>query len=419
MAATKSANKAAEKAAEDMDIAACNKQLMAEEAAADEAQMASFLQPIQPPPSTPFLPRTSGNTNDNGFEDEDDNLCSNDREDDSGPEDDDILDDASQSAADSSLSIINVDDVSSTQSSKSQRTTPKSSKQCKSSGAKTNRKVTEQMLSSTVLPLAKASKDAMRTKVVYGDVFPPNDVAGRFAYIWGLIKDTAKGNSAFQDALQEASDDEDVKRILMIFVMYGRNAMFNSIVSKAQSTVEAHHKLGGTLDKVKSDVDWLLEDTNFMYGNIDLENQTFNNNKPFGCELIFSIIQSQWFPSPPRSKSDSSTTARLFKDQMLPVSIIILATIAIEHGLKEFSMERQGMFDFTETIAKTSYHTHWNAWKLLENTAQKWTVYWPKHLFKHLMSKSNIQSTVNTCEASAKNIAKVDSRELEKIAEEA
>ncbi|KAF8152401.1 hypothetical protein B0H34DRAFT_800843 [Crassisporium funariophilum] len=197
--------------------------------------------------------------------------------------------------------------------------------------AKTNGKVTEQMFSSTVLPLAKASKDAMRTKVVYGDVFPPNDVAGCFAYIWGLIKDTAKGNSTFQDALQEASDDEDVKRILVTFAMYGRNAMFNSIVSKARSMVEAHYKLGGTLDKVKSDVDWLLEDANFMYGDIDLE---------------------------------------------------------IEHGLKEFSMGRQGMCDFTETIAKTR-------------------------------SKSNIQSTVNTCQVSAKNIAKVDSRELEKIAEEA
>jgi len=59
------------------------------------------------------------------------------------------------------------------------------------------------------------------------------------------------------------------------------------------------------------------------------QTQKFDCNKPFGSELIFTIIKSQWFPSSARSKSDNTTTAALVKDGTLPVSMIIFVTTAV------------------------------------------------------------------------------------------
>jgi Domain of unknown function (DUF6532) len=127
--------------------------------------------------------------------------------------------------------------------------------------------------------------------------------------------------------------------------MYGRNAIMNSIITKARTKVEGHYQLSGDSQKIKDDVEWLLKDAAFMYGNIKLQVDTsiifyylltekqqeryFDSNKPFGFELIFTIIKSQWFPSSSRSKSDSTTTAALIKDTTLLVSLIILVTTVV------------------------------------------------------------------------------------------
>ena len=53
--------------------------------------------------------------------------------------------------------------------------------------------------------------------------------------------------------------------------MYGRNAIMNIIITKARTKVEGHYQLSGSLQKVKDDVEWLLKDAAFMYGDIKLQ----------------------------------------------------------------------------------------------------------------------------------------------------
>lgn len=53
--------------------------------------------------------------------------------------------------------------------------------------------------------------------------------------------------------------------------MYGRNAIINSIISKARVKVEGHYQLSGGLQKIKGDVEWLIKDAAFMYGGIKLQ----------------------------------------------------------------------------------------------------------------------------------------------------
>ena len=119
----------------------------------------------------------------------------------------------------------------------------------------------------------------------------------------------------------------------------------NSIITKACTKVEGYYQLSGSFQKVKDDVEWLLKDAAFMYRNIKLQVHAsiifyyllierqqewdFDSNKPFGSELIFTIIKSQWFPSSSRSKYNNTTTATIIKDSTLPISLIIPVTTAV------------------------------------------------------------------------------------------
>jgi Domain of unknown function (DUF6532) len=53
--------------------------------------------------------------------------------------------------------------------------------------------------------------------------------------------------------------------------MYGRSALISSVISKARERVRGFYGLNGTSDKTREDVEWLLTDSKFMYGDINLE----------------------------------------------------------------------------------------------------------------------------------------------------
>lgn len=54
--------------------------------------------------------------------------------------------------------------------------------------------------------------------------------------------------------------------------MYGRTALISNLVSKARDRVRGFYGLHkSNAKKTKDDVEWLLIESRFMYGNIDLQ----------------------------------------------------------------------------------------------------------------------------------------------------
>jgi Domain of unknown function (DUF6532) len=53
--------------------------------------------------------------------------------------------------------------------------------------------------------------------------------------------------------------------------MYGRSAFISNVISKARERVRGFYGLNGTSDKIRDDVEWLLSESRFMYGAIDVE----------------------------------------------------------------------------------------------------------------------------------------------------
>jgi Domain of unknown function (DUF6532) len=53
--------------------------------------------------------------------------------------------------------------------------------------------------------------------------------------------------------------------------MYGRSALLSSVIGKARERVRGFYGLSGASDKIREDVEWLLTESRFMYGDISLE----------------------------------------------------------------------------------------------------------------------------------------------------
>jgi hypothetical protein len=108
------------------------------------------------------------------------------------------------------------------------------------------------------------------------------------------------------------------------------------------------YSFSGSKTSIKSDVEWLLENSHFIFGLVDVkvcipqfqsqeilikisQNRTFDNGAPFDSDLIVQVIQSQWFPSSNRQKADVEAAAHVYKDQSIPVSMVLLAVSAVSN----------------------------------------------------------------------------------------
>jgi hypothetical protein len=53
--------------------------------------------------------------------------------------------------------------------------------------------------------------------------------------------------------------------------MYGRTQFLSNLITKAREKVRGFYHLMGTVDKVRDDIQWLLTESHFMYGDINIE----------------------------------------------------------------------------------------------------------------------------------------------------
>ena len=69
--------------------------------------------------------------------------------------------------------------------------------------------------------------------------------------------------------------------------MYGRSALISSVIAKAHDRVQGFYGLSRTSEKVREDVVWLLTDSKFMYGDINVEVWTWFFSSQFTeCSLL-------------------------------------------------------------------------------------------------------------------------------------
>ncbi|KAF8870025.1 hypothetical protein CPB84DRAFT_1754687 [Gymnopilus junonius] len=118
--------------------------------------------------------------------------------------------------------------------------------------------------------------------------------------------------------------------------------------TEGQGTIPApFHLSSGTADEVKGKVKYLIEGMHFIYGGLNIQ--------PFGCPLVFDIIQSQWFRNASCSKPDYDAAVRMVKEKSVPVHLILMVASAIEHAVKEFGSGKFIHTNYTEETMKAEY----------------------------------------------------------------
>lgn len=70
--------------------------------------------------------------------------------------------------------------------------------------------------------------------------------------------------------------------------MYGRTALISNLITKARDRVRGFYSLKKS-NATKDDVDWLLSESRFMYGGIDLQVFVYNVFEAT-CQLIILIM---------------------------------------------------------------------------------------------------------------------------------
>ncbi|KAF8173626.1 hypothetical protein BJ912DRAFT_1065110 [Pholiota molesta] len=248
-----------------------------------------------------------------------------------------------------------------------------------------------------VVLLADSAKNLIRTRVCFGDWVLESDPRKQ-DWVWGIINDCPKTmNPSSQTSANQAlqllsSPSQQVLRSKL--VSYGKGALFNSIVTKARQRIVGHYGLDGNMDSIIEKVEWLLNASHFIYGELNLKEKTYDANKPFGNPIIKELIQSIWFNTA-KSKADVGTAIRMMKEAQIPVSIVFIIVSAIEHSIGEYKAGVESQMPFKELQLCNRYKYHQATWKGLQARSPRWAEAYPATFFKIISKSCNLGSIID------------------------
>ncbi|KAF9067819.1 hypothetical protein BDP27DRAFT_1422557 [Rhodocollybia butyracea] len=139
--------------------------------------------------------------------------------------------------------------------------------------------------------------------------------------------------------------------------------------------------------EVKELIAWLLKDGHYKYGEVDIQNKTYNTKLPFGCEGVAHIL-------------------RLEKDCSPTVALMITF---IEHALSEYAEGVYRHVEFSNT-ARARYCFHLSSFNGIANEAPIWSNNFATSLYKLILTQSNKEFLLDV---EADDLTEVDVKGLE------
>ncbi|KAF8800699.1 hypothetical protein BYT27DRAFT_7262701 [Phlegmacium glaucopus] len=178
--------------------------------------------------------------------------------------------------------------------------------------------------------------------------------------------------------------------------MYGWSGLLNSLITKAHTFVPAHYGLkSGTKIVISEHISWLLQKGLFKFGGINYKNKTFNNNAPFGNDIIVDLISAQNFHTG-HTKSDIKAAGKIIQTKSIPISLILFTITTLEHALKEFRTGKHLKLSFTEELGCSGYHAHLASWNTLKAKSTKWAEAFPHSASSKLLHMSSALKKIMT-----------------------
>ncbi|KAL1666115.1 hypothetical protein GGF50DRAFT_51333 [Schizophyllum commune] len=222
--------------------------------------------------------------------------------------------------------------------------------------------------------LANAAKIQARTRTATQDAFPAEASAAAFVDISRAVE-KASGPDAitFRDAFDRLQINLTAQEDIFTYVGYASSGLRGEISAKVKELFALMTGIPGKLsvDEIIEVVKWLLSDSNYMYGDLDIKARTVNRNLPFHSVFLKPVIKAVCFG---RGKANQDAAHTMISHREIPVSLYALVGAAIENMLKAWQAGTLSTnFSFTEEAARQSYLRHRASFVILQTGAPNFT----------------------------------------------
>ncbi|KAL1690804.1 hypothetical protein GGG16DRAFT_113807 [Schizophyllum commune] len=222
--------------------------------------------------------------------------------------------------------------------------------------------------------LANAAKVQARTRTATQDAFPAEASAAAFLDISRAVE-RASGPDAvtFRDAFDRLQINLTAQEDIFTYVGYASSGLRGEVSAKVKELFALMTGIPGKLsvDEIIDVVKWLLSDSNYMYGDLDIKARTVNRNLPFHSVFLKPVIKSVCFG---RGKANQDAARTMISHREISVSLYALVGAAIENMLKAWQAGALSTnFSFTEEAARQSYLRHRASFMILQSAAPNFT----------------------------------------------
>ncbi|KAF9059301.1 hypothetical protein BDP27DRAFT_1431578 [Rhodocollybia butyracea] len=197
------------------------------------------------------------------------------------------------------------------------------------------------------------------------------------------------------EILQELANDVDTQQELVSFLAMPEVGSSLTVWQKAREWVPTRFGIPGKMKstEVKELVAWLMQDGHYKYGEVNIQNKTYNTQLPFGCESIAHILRLEVFAT------KGGANIEIFREivnarTIAPTTIVLMLTF-IEHALHEYS---EGVYRHVEF---SDY---------CQNLAPIWAEDFCSSLYKLILTQSNKEFLLDV---EADDLTEVDIKGLE------
>ncbi|KAF9059375.1 hypothetical protein BDP27DRAFT_1500943 [Rhodocollybia butyracea] len=215
-------------------------------------------------------------------------------------------------------------------------------------------KITEKHFTPNTRCLAILGKRMNHRATATKQPFPTD----KHAYNMEILQELAneyKGEGDMIDVFARVLASVDTQQELVQFLGYARSGFFTNCMAKAREWVPTRFGIPGKMKstEVKELVAWLMQDGHYKYGEVNIQNKTYNTQLPFGCEGIAHILRLEVFAT------KGGANIEIFREivnarTITPTTIVLMLTF-IEHALHEYS---EGVYRHVEFSDTARSHSH-------------------------------------------------------------
>ncbi|KAF9015796.1 hypothetical protein BDZ89DRAFT_1046187 [Hymenopellis radicata] len=272
-------------------------------------------------------------------------------------------------------------------------------------------KVTRSRMSPRQGSLADISKKMARRRAAIEDAYPASDDRPSFNVntLHMAANDSEIGSEEHQATLIRLRKNPQALSDTAVYAGYARDALLNSCINRARQDVEGVYGLPGKLSQssIRKRVLFLAENGVFKFGEIDLENETYNERQPWGSSIFSSLPRSQFVTG--KGTADSEVFRYLTQKKLVPREIFVLVATVYEFAILQWRTGTLDNAEFTSAV-RTRYLAHGASWDLMMEEMPTYTLHLQKKTFERIMTHSNKGFVLDQ---DANDMAKVDFQDLE------